>query len=145
MDVIGLLNDITGGNLLLWKVIAATIVLLLAGFQVFLAARFFQASTFPRMTPERAASLHRWSGRTALVLATLVGLSCLAGPAGAISPTRAVFHSIFGGLVFIVLAVKFWLLRIAKAGDRFLPVIGSLVFLAFGGIWATSVADYVAR
>ena len=31
----------------------------------------------------------------------------------------------------------------ARAGDRYLPWIGSGLFLTFAAIWATSVADYI--
>ena len=41
MDVIGKLNDLTNGNLLLWKVILTTIVIALAGLQVAMAANDF--------------------------------------------------------------------------------------------------------
>lgn len=145
MDIIGFLNDVTGGNLLLWKVIAATIVVMLAGLQVFLAARFWEVTGFPRMTTASAARLHRWNGRVALTLAVLVAISCVAGPAGPTSPTRVLLHSIFGTLVFVILTTKFTLLRVLEKGDRYLPYIGTSLFLTFAAIWATSVADYVAR
>ena len=41
MDIVGWLNDITNGNLLLWKVVLATVVFALAGLQVAMAARFW--------------------------------------------------------------------------------------------------------
>ena len=125
MDVIEFLNDITGNNLLLWKVILTTIVFALAGMQVFFAAR-----------------VHRISGRVAVTLGAVVALSCLAGPAGPTSPTRVLLHSIFGTLVFVILTVKFAVLKLLKSGGDLLPWIGSALFLAFAAIWATSVADY---
>jgi hypothetical protein len=145
MDIVGILNTVTGGNLLFWKVVAATIVFMLAGAQVFLAARLWRASTFPPVKPEGAAKAHVWLGRVTLVLAVLVAISCIAGPAGPVSPTRVLLHSIFGTFVFVVLATKFTVLRVLKRGYGVLPVVGTLLFLSFGAIWATSVADYVAR
>jgi hypothetical protein len=144
LDVIGFLNDITGDNLLLWKVVLATIVFGLAGLQVALASRFFGLSTFPPVSGGAAVRLHRYSGRTALLLGVAVGFSCVVGPAGPTSPTRVLLHSVFGILVFLVLAAKFAVLRVLRKGDRLLPLLGSLLFLTFGAIWATSVADYVA-
>lgn len=143
MDVIGLLNDLTGDNLLLWKVIFATVVFALSGLQVFLAARFWGLTTFPPTSPAGAARLHRLSGRLALVMAVLVAFSCVVGPAGPVSPTRVLLHSIFGILVLVVLAAKFAVLRVLRRGDKLLPFLGSSLFLVFGAIWATSVADYV--
>ncbi len=144
MDVIGLLNDITGDNLLLWKVILGTIVFALSGIQVALASRFWGLSTFPPVSGGAAVRLHRYSGRLAILLGVLVGFSCVVGPAGPTSPTRVLLHSLFGILVFLVLTAKFAVLRVVRKGDRFLPLIGSLLFLTFAAIWATSVADYVA-
>jgi hypothetical protein len=144
LDVIGILNDITGDNLLLWKVVLATIVFALSGLQVALAARFWGVSTFPPVSGGAAVRLHRYSGRLALLLGVLVGFSCVVGPAGPTSPTRVLLHSVFGTLVFLVLAMKFAVLRILRKGDRFLPLIGTALFLTFAAIWATSVADYAA-
>jgi hypothetical protein len=144
VDVVRFLNDITGDNLLLWKVVLATVVFGLSGVQVALAARFFGLSTFPPVSGGVAARLHRYSGRLAVLLGLLVGFSCVVGPAGPASPTRVLLHSLFGILVFLVLTAKFAVLRVLRKGDRLLPLLGSLLFLTFGAIWATSVADYVA-
>jgi hypothetical protein len=143
LDVVEFLNDITGNNLLLWKVVLTTIVFALAGVQVFFAARFWNVSTFPPVSPGTAARVHRISGRLALLLGTLVAFSCLAGPAGPTSPTRVLLHSIFGTLVFVILTAKFAVLKLLRTGDGALPFIGSALFLTFAAIWATSVADYV--
>lgn len=141
-DVIGWLNDVTDGNLLLWKVVVATVVFALAGAQVVLAARFWGVATIP-VSPGGAVRLHRYGGRLTVFLAVVVAFTCLVGPAGPTSPTRVLLHSIFGALVFVLLAVKFTVLRVARKGDKYLPLIGSALFLTFGAIWATSVADYV--
>jgi Family of unknown function (DUF6529) len=144
LDVIGLLNDLTGGNLLLWKVIGATIVFCLAGLQVLLAARFWRVTPVPPMRVGSAAAVHRLLGRVALLIAVLIAISCIAGPAGPTSPTRVLLHSVAGSVVFVTLAAKFFLLRVPRKGSAMLPFIGTSLFLAFGVIWATSVADYVA-
>ena len=94
-DVIGWLNDVTGGNLLLWKVVVATVVFALAGTQVVLAARFWGVATIP-VSPGGAVKLHRYGGRLTVFLAVLVAFTCLVGPAGPTSPTRVLLHSIFG-------------------------------------------------
>src|SRR5688500_13996777 len=139
MDIIGTISKVTGGDLLKLKVILATVVFALAGVQVLLAARFFRRTNFPSMKPETAATTHRWVGRLALTGAVFIAFTCLVGPAGATTPTRAVLHSVFGSLLFVILAVKFTILRVAKKGDRYLPLVGSLLFLTFSAIWATSV------
>ena len=143
MDIVGFLNDLTGGNLLLWKVVGATVVFLLAGAQVMLAARLWGRSTFPPVSGKTAARLHRIVGRVAVLLAVVIAVSCIAGPAGPVSPLRVLLHSVFGTLVLLILAAKFLILRVLDRGGGALPVLGTSLFLAFAAIWATSVADYV--
>ncbi|HZN15441.1 MAG TPA: DUF6529 family protein [Acidimicrobiales bacterium] len=144
MDVIKFLNDVTGGNLLLWKVVAAAMVFASAGLQVALAARLWGKGGPIPLTPAAAATAHRWNGRVALTLAVVVAFTCLAGPAGPLSPTRVLLHSIFGALVFAALTAKFALLKLTSKGQKALPYVGVSLFILFAAIWATSVADYVA-
>jgi uncharacterized protein DUF6529 len=143
MDITGFFTRLTGGNLLLWKVIATTVVFALAGLQVFMAARFWGVNERPRISSGAASRIHRLNGRIALPLAVVVALTCLAGPAGPTSPTRVLLHSLFGTALFVVLVAKFTLLRVLRRGDRWLPYLGSALFLIFGGLWATSVFQYV--
>jgi hypothetical protein len=142
--MINFLNDITGGHLLLWKVVLTSIVFALAGLQVVMAAGFWGHPVLAGVNPGTAVRVHRMSGRLALTLGVLVALTCIVGPAGPLSPTRVALHSFFGILVFTVLAVKFLLIKVLRQGDSVLPLIGSLLFLTFGAIWATTVADYVS-
>jgi hypothetical protein len=144
MDAVRFLNDVTGGHLLAWKVVAASLTLMLAGLQVAMAAQFWGVGNLP-ISPRTAAGVHRWNGRALLVLATAVAFACLVGPAGPTSPTRVLLHSLFGTLLFIALIGKLALLKFVRAGQQFLPVTGIVLFLTFMAIWATSVADYVSR
>ena len=142
--MIKILNDATGGHLLLWKVVLTSVVLALAGLQVAVAARFWGRPSVIVVSPGTAVRIHRASGRLALTLGVIVALTCIVGPAGPLSPTRVALHSIFGVLVFAILAAKFLVLKVLRTGGNALPFIGSALFIAFGAIWATSVADYVA-
>jgi hypothetical protein len=130
---------------LFWKVVAATVVFLMAGAQVVLAARLWKASSVPPISETAASTAHRWLGRLTLFLGVVVAISCIAGPAGPLSPTRALVHSVFGTTVLLVIAAKFTILRIMQKGYNFLPFVGTALFLCFGVLWATSVADYVSR
>ncbi len=143
MDIIGFLNDVTGGNLLFWKVVAATIVFLGAGTQVFFAARMYGKTGSG--SQETSATVHRWIGRITLTLGIAVAISCIAGPAGPVTPARALFHSIFGTAVLVAIVGKFAILRVLRKGEKWLPVFGTTLFLCFAAVWATSVADYVSR
>jgi hypothetical protein len=144
MDLVKFLNQVTGGHVLAWKVAAASVVFALAGLQVMTAARFWAHAPLAGISPRAAVRIHRASGRVALILSVAVGLACLVGPAGPVSPTRVLLHSIFGTLLFGVLAVKFGLLKLVRGGERYIPVAGITLFLTFSAIWATSVADYVS-
>ena len=143
MDVIELLNDLTGGQLLLWKVLLTSVIFACAGLQVLLAARFYEAARCRPSPPGRPPRTHRLNGKLTVTLAVVVALSCLVGPAGPTSPTRVLLHSVFGSLVFGLLAAKYTALKLRPAWGRYLPWIGSGLFLTFAAIWATSVADYV--
>ena len=143
MDVIELLNDLTGGQLLLWKVLLTSVIFACAGLQVLLAARFYEAATVPPISTGTAARTHRLNGKLTVTLAVVVALSCLVGPAGPTSPTRVLLHSVFGSLVFVLLAAKYTALKLRPSWGRYLPWIGSGLFLTFAAIWATTVADYV--
>ena len=143
MDVIELLNDLTGGQLLLWKVLLTSVIFACAGLQVLLAARFYEAATVPPISTGTAARTHRLNGKVTVTLAVVVALTCLVGPAGPTSPTRVLLHSVFGSLVFVLLAAKYTALKLRPSWGRYLPWIGSGLFLTFAAIWATSVADYV--
>jgi hypothetical protein len=143
LDLTAWLNDITGGQLLLWKVVLASIVFAQTGLQVFLAARLWGVSTVPPVPVTTASRAHRLNGRATLVLAVLVAISCLGGPAGPTSPTRVLLHSVVGSLVFLLLAAKYGVLKLVPGGGRFLPWIGSGLFVTFGLIWASSVGDYI--
>jgi len=142
--MIKFLNDATGGNLLLWKVVLMSVVFALAGLQVAMAARFWGRSLVLSLSPGTAVKVHRYSGRLALTLAVLVALTCIVGPAGPLTPARVAWHTVLGIFVFVVLAVKFLLIKVLRQGDNMLPLIGSLLFLTFGALWFTTVADYVS-
>jgi hypothetical protein len=143
MDVVRFLNDVTGGHLLAWKVVAASLTLMLAGLQVAMAAQFWGAGVLP-ISGRVAVGVHRWNGRVLLVLASLVAFACLVGPAGPTSPTRILLHSLFGTVLFVVLIGKLALLKFSRNGQQLLPATGVVLFLTFMAIWATSVADYVS-
>ena len=145
MDIIGFLNDVTGGELLLWKVVATTIVFALAGVQVLLAARLWKVSSVPAISENAASAAHRWLGRVTLTLGIVVAISCISGPAGPMSPARVLFHSVFGTVVLLTIAAKFTILRVLRKGYNLLPYVGTTLFLCFGALWATSVADYISR
>ena len=143
VDAVGFLNDLTGGQLLAWKVAVTSFVFALGGLQVAMAASFWGVGGL-QISPQTAVVVHRWGGRVLLVGAVAVALACLLGPAGNTSPTRVVLHSIFGSVLFAALVAKFVLLKFARSGQSWLPAAGILVFVSVFAVWATSVGDYVS-
>ena len=73
--MIKLLNDVTGGHLLLWKVLVTSVVVALAGLQVAVAARFWGRPSLIAVSPGTAVRIHRTSGRIALTLGVIVAQS----------------------------------------------------------------------
>jgi hypothetical protein len=57
VDWIKFLNDVTGGHLLAWKVVATSVIFALAGMQVVLAARFWAVTAFPGVSPQVAVKV----------------------------------------------------------------------------------------
>ena len=53
MDLVQLLNDLTGGQLLLWKVLLTSVIFACAGLQVLLAARFYEPARCRPSLPGR--------------------------------------------------------------------------------------------
>jgi hypothetical protein len=144
VDIEELLLDLTNDDLLAWKTALAALVVALAGLQVGLAARFWSGGGLP-LDPALASRLHRWNGRVLLLLSVVVAYACLFGPAGPTSPARVLLHSIFGTVLFALLALKFAALHLDRphgAADK-LPVIGIALFVDYVLIWALSALDYV--
>ena len=145
MDIVELLNDLTGGQLLLWKVLLTSVIFACAGLQVLLAARFYEASTVPPIStgggladpsPERQAHRHPGRGRRPL-LPGRAGRAHLPDPGAAPLGLREPGLRPARGQVRRAQAA-------AGPGARYLPWIGSGLFLTFAAIWATTVADYVS-
>ena len=140
MDIVYFFNDVTGHHLLGWKTAIASVVLIQAAVQVLLAGRFWRSRGLP-ISAAAAARIHRWNGRTLLVLSLLIGYACLLVQAGPTSPTRILLHSVAGGLLFVLLAGKLTAIHLSdRVGP--LPMWGFALFADYVIIWLLSAYDF---
>jgi hypothetical protein len=90
------------------------------------------------VAPPWAASVHRWSGRVAVLLAVPVMVHCLYALGFQTATPRVLLHSFLGCFFFGAFTAKMLLLTRRGVPGWALPVIGGLVFTGFVGLWLTS-------
>jgi Family of unknown function (DUF6529) len=120
----------------------ATVALLLAGVQVTTAARIYGRLRF---LPERGAAIatvHRWSGRIALVLTLPVLFHCVTILGFQTPSTRVALHSIFGTFLYGVFAAKVLIVRDRSLPGWALPTAGLTLASLLVALWLTSSLWY---
>ncbi|MET0189368.1 MAG: DUF6529 family protein [Pseudonocardia sediminis] len=85
-------------------------------------------------------TLHRWSGRAAVLITVPVAVQCLIALGWSGATPRALAHSLFGCLFYGAFATKMLLLRRRGVPGWAMAVAGGLVFALLTGIWLTSAA-----
>jgi hypothetical protein len=90
--------------------------------------------TGPRWLP----GLHRWSGRTAFLLAIPVAVHCLYALGWQTYDVRVLVHSIAGCAFFGAFTVKMLALSRKGIPGWVLPVLGGAVFTLLVLLWITS-------
>ncbi|MET7743176.1 DUF6529 family protein [Streptomyces sp. NPDC005385] len=88
--------------------------------------------------PGWAATLHRWSGRIAFLVAVPVAVHCLYALGYQTYETRVLLHSLLGCFFFGAFSAKMLLLRWERLPGWLLPIVGGLVFAVLTAIWLTS-------
>jgi hypothetical protein len=93
----------------------------------------------PRIAaPSWIGGLHRWSGRTAFLLAVPVAVHCLYALGFQHYSTRVLVHSLLGCAFFGAFTIKMLILPKSELPSWTLPALGALVFTALTGVWFTS-------
>jgi uncharacterized protein DUF6529 len=93
----------------------------------------------PRVAaPPWIGGLHRWSGRTAFLLAVPVAVHCLYALGFQNYSTRVLVHSLLGCAFFGAFTIKMLVLPKSELPSWTLPALGALVFTALTGVWFTS-------
>ncbi|MFJ9120375.1 DUF6529 family protein [Streptomyces sp. NPDC102394] len=88
--------------------------------------------------PRWSATLHRWSGRIAFLVAVPVAVHCLYALGYQTYSTRVMWHSALGCFFFGAFSAKMLLLRSDRLPAALLPLVGGLVLTALTLIWLTS-------
>jgi hypothetical protein len=136
-----LLYDLTRGNPIEVKVVLASVMFALAGYQLLLAAVGY-GKLRPRFLDAGPAFLtHRASGDVIAVLLLVVGAMCLATGE---DEDEAAFHAVTGWALLAVLALKVVVVRWWDAAGRFLPLLGATVFTLLGLTWLGSAGAFLA-
>jgi hypothetical protein len=121
------------------KVWLSTAALLLGFFQLLTAARIYELLHFP--PKGRFYNIvHRWSGRTAIVLTLPVAYHCifLLGFAPNPNDTRVVVHSLLGSSFYGVFIGKVLIVRSSGFPGWALPIAGGILFSVLLGLWLTA-------
>jgi hypothetical protein len=124
------------------KVVLASVVVVLAGYQALLMAVVYGKLPLPFLSRRVASRTHRIVGDTAALLALLVAYFCVTGNevGDALEDGgRPAVHVVTGSAVLVVLGVKILVVRRGgRRAGRFLPVLGVSVLGLFVLTWASS-------
>ncbi len=85
-----------------------------------------------------AGTLHRWSGRTAILLTVPVAVHCLFALGFQESTPRVLAHSLAGCALYGAFVAKMLVLPRSGVPGWALPVLGGLLAVAFTAVWLTS-------
>jgi hypothetical protein len=88
--------------------------------------------------PSWISALHRWSGRSAFLLAVPVAVHCLYALGFQTYDTRTLAHSLLGCAFFGAFTLKMLLLPKRGLAGWVLPLAGGLVFTVLIAVWLTS-------
>jgi hypothetical protein len=122
------------------KVWLASLGALLAVVQVISALALY--GKLGGFSPSWAGTVHRWSGRLALLATLPVAVHCLYAVGFSGFDARTLIHSLLGCFFFGAFAVKMLILPKHDLPGWVLPVLGGLVFTALIGLWLTSSLWY---
>jgi len=118
-----------------WLTAAAFVLVLV---QLWTSMRMYGRLARSRPAGPRTATLHRWSGRVAVLLTIPVAVHCLYALGYADSTPRVLLHSLAGCFFYGAFATKMLVLPKRDAPRWALPVLGGLVFLLLTGLFLTS-------
>ena len=117
-----------------WLVTAA---LVLACGQLVTAARIYDLLGFPPKGGFYQA-VHRWSGRTAIILTLPVAYHCVFLLGFGTHSPRILIHSLLGSALYGAVVAKVLIVRSNRFAHWVLPVAGGLLFSILLGLWLTS-------
>ena len=141
-----LIETVTFGNPTAVKVVLASVVVALAGYQVLLMAVGYGKLRPPFLSSRAASVAHRAVGDTTVAVTLVIAVMCI-GYFGfedaSHEEARATLHISFALLLLAVIALKIAVVRWWHSAGRYLPALGITVFVLFVMTWLTSGADYL--
>jgi hypothetical protein len=119
------------------KVWLTTAALLLGLSQLLTASRIYGLLHFP--PPGSFYNVvHRWSGRTAIVLTLPVAYHCIFLLGFGTYDTRVYIHSLLGSSVYGAFLAKVFIVRAKGFPGWALPIAGGVMFSILLGVWLTA-------
>lgn len=114
-----------------------TAVLLLALGQLLTASGIYEVLPLPPKGRFYHV-VHRWSGRTAILLTLPVAYHCIFMLGFGTDDTRVYIHSLLGSFLYGAVLAKVFIVRSNGFRGWALPLAGGVLFLILGGLWITS-------
>ncbi len=94
----------------------------------------------PVRAPRWIGTLHRWSGRAAVLVTVPVAVHCLYALGFETDATRGLVHSVAGCFFYGGFVAKMLVLQRRDAPGWALPVLGGAVFTGLTVLWLTAAA-----
>jgi hypothetical protein len=129
------------GNVAEVKVVLTSVAFALACYQVLLAAIGYRKLRPAVLGPEPAFRTHRASGDTIALLLVVVAVACVSYFE---IEDDAMFHAVTGAALLAVLALKIVVIRWWHAAGRFLPLLGTTVFILLALTWASTAGTFLS-
>lgn len=123
-----------------WLVTAATV---LACGQLLTAARIYDLLRWPAKA-YLYHLVHRWSGRTAILITLPVAYHCVFLLGFGTHSPRVLIHSLLGSAFYGAVVTKVLIVRSTRFAPWVLPVAGGLLFSVLLGLWLTSALWFFA-
>lgn len=114
----------------------ATVAFVLALVQIFSALVMY--GKLPITAPSWIGTLHRWSGRLAVLASVPVAVHCLYALGFQSGSPRVLIHSIFGCVFYGAFTAKMIVLQRPKSPGWALPLLGGTVFTGLTVLWLTA-------
>ena len=136
----GAIETVTRGNVAEVKIVLASVVAVLAVYQVLLMAVGYGKLRPRFLAAAPASAAHRAIGDAIVVVTALVAVACVSYFG---FEDDASAHVIVASALLAVLALKIVVVRWWHRMGGLLPFLGTSVLILFWATWATVAAEYV--
>ena len=117
------------------KAIIASVVVVLAILQFATMSIIYGWLPGSEALRQRLRPYHLWEGRLVLIFVAIVASLCLITWGPRATSLRVLLHSILGITVVLTLISKVVVIRFVPSFSKFIPVLGSILFVSFIAIW----------